>query len=195
MRHNRLALSSLLLCLCLSSIVNALPSDRNQPIHIYSDRLERDEKTAVTTYIGNVKLDQGSLHITADKLVIYQANGDLSKIQAIGKPAHLQQLPEVGQQIVYAQGEVIDYFSDKDLLILTKNASITQDGTLVKSERIEYLISEEIIKAKGSAEATSGDDRVHVVIPPSQTNNKAHSAPEKTPEQPSPSQPPLSDEE
>jgi lipopolysaccharide export system protein LptA len=45
----------------------ALPDDREQPIHISADKALRDEKQGVTIYSGNVQMNQGSMHIEADK--------------------------------------------------------------------------------------------------------------------------------
>ena len=50
---------------------NALPGDRDQPIHITADKALRDEVEGVTVYSGNVELVQGSMELEADKLTIY----------------------------------------------------------------------------------------------------------------------------
>jgi lipopolysaccharide export system protein LptA len=166
MSHSYLTTVAILCSLFVHQASQALPSDREQPIHIRSDRAERDDKNAITTYIGNVELDQGTLHIEADKIIITQLDGELAKIQALGKPARLQQLPEENKAIVYAKGEIIDYYAAKELLVLTRQASIEQDGTQVDSEQIEYLMAQEIVKAKGNKDQGEGDGRVHVVLPP-----------------------------
>lgn len=36
----------------------ALPSDRNQPISLVADRATYNEKTGITTYTGNVIIEQ-----------------------------------------------------------------------------------------------------------------------------------------
>ena len=41
-----------------SSTVFAIPSDRNQPISLLADRATYNEKTGITTYTGNVIIEQ-----------------------------------------------------------------------------------------------------------------------------------------
>ena len=57
-----------LLCILVSQFSLALPDDRQQPIHISADNALRDEKKGITIYRGNVVLNQGSLHISANRI-------------------------------------------------------------------------------------------------------------------------------
>ena len=45
-------------------------SDSNEPIHVEADLLEVDETKNISTYTGKVQLEQGSLKIQSDKLII-----------------------------------------------------------------------------------------------------------------------------
>ena len=58
----------MLACAIATPPVAALPDDRDQPIRIEADEALRDEKQGFTRYEGNVKMDQGSLHIEADRI-------------------------------------------------------------------------------------------------------------------------------
>ncbi len=175
MHPKNIAAHTLLLMLLLGGKANALPSDREQPIHISSDSAQRSQKTATTTYTGNVVLDQGTLHIEADKLIITQStDGALSKVRALGKPARLSQRPSIDKQVMRARGETIDYLPAEQLLLLIKDASIDQDGTVINSGEIKYLIAEQIVKAKTNASnANSENQRVQVVIPPAKKETPA----------------------
>jgi len=62
------ALLLAVLFVAFSGTVLALPDDREQPIRITADQALRDEKQGFTEYTGNVRMDQGSLHIEADKI-------------------------------------------------------------------------------------------------------------------------------
>ena len=139
----------------------ALEEDRRQPIQIESDRAERDEKAGTTIYMGNVELVQGSLKMLADRLEIYTLKGNqLERVVAYGKPAYVEQKPEPDKAVVKARGEIIRYFVAEERIQLEKNASIDQEGAMVKSNIIDYFIKDEIVKASGS------EERVKVVIPP-----------------------------
>ncbi len=139
----------------------ALEEDRKQPIQIESDKAERDEKAGTTIYIGNVELVQGSLKMLADRLEIYTVKGNqLERVVAFGKPAYVEQKPEPDKAVVKARGEIIRYFVGEERIQLEKNASIDQEGAMVKSNIIDYFIKDEVVRASGN------EERVKVVIPP-----------------------------
>ncbi len=144
----------------------ALASDKQQPIHISSDSAERNEKKGVTIYTGSVQMDQGTLRINADKVVIHSVNNEIAKIIATGKPAHYQQKPSPEKQLVIAKGDTIEYMLDTEKLLLIDNASLRQnDGTTMTGKRIDYNIKESLVKAE-SNKTKSKDDRIHMVIQP-----------------------------
>ena len=63
----------------LSSVAAlALPEDRDQAIYIQSDRAERDERKGTTVYTGDVEIDQGSLHISAERVTIRSTDDEVS---------------------------------------------------------------------------------------------------------------------
>jgi lipopolysaccharide export system protein LptA len=154
---------SVLSCLIPAGAV-ALPDDRDQPIHITADTAIRDEKQGFTVYRGNVHMIQGSLDIVADTLTIYHENAQADKIVAEGKPAKMQQQPAVDEPLVKARAEIIEYYKIEDKVHLKINAHITQDGSSVTGDSIDYFITEQLVKAD-SQQAPDGK-RVQVVIEP-----------------------------
>ncbi|MEE4146411.1 MAG: lipopolysaccharide transport periplasmic protein LptA [Halieaceae bacterium] len=158
-----LCLATVLSCLLPAGVL-ALPDDRDQPIHITADTAIRDEKQGFTVYSGNVHMIQGSLDIVADKLTIYHEREQADKIVAEGKPAKMQQKPAVDEPLVKARAEIIEYYKIEDKVHLKINAYITQDGSSVTGDSIDYFITEQLVKAD-SQEAPDGK-RVQVVIEP-----------------------------
>jgi len=147
-----------------SSPSYALASDREQPIYIESDSAERDDKKGITTYQGKVKMDQGSMRIVADKITIHSVDNRVHMIVATGKPARYQQKPSPDKELVVAEGGTIRYEIDPERLELVKNASIMQEGTTMSGDRIDYNITESLVKAAGDAH--SSNQRIKMVIPP-----------------------------
>jgi len=150
----------------------ALPEDREQPIHIKSNRAERDEQRGITIYSGDVIVDQGSMRILANKVVIETENNEVNRIIATGKPATMKQRPSHDKKEVHAQGNTIKYDLEKDMMTLLDNASIEQQGSIVNSERIDYFITDERIKAQGSNIANQGKRRVEMILPPKKADPK-----------------------
>jgi lipopolysaccharide export system protein LptA len=149
--------------LLMVPVVQALPEDRDQPIRIEADEALRDEKQGFTRYSGNVKMDQGSLHIEADEVTVYHLEQEADKIIARGKPAHFEQQPEPEKGLVRARAETIEYYKNKDRVQLLNNASIEQDGSTVTGDFTEYFISEQRVKA--DSDRSREGSRVQVVIP------------------------------
>jgi lipopolysaccharide export system protein LptA len=171
-------LALLMLLILTTGLVQALPDDRDQPIHISADKALRDEKQGFTIYSGNVQMEQGSMRLEADKLTIYHLTDDVERIVAEGRPAKMQQQPELDKAVVHAHADVIEFFRSEDRVHLQTNARIEQDGAVVSGDSIDYFIAEELVKAD-SDQAVDGN-RVNVVIPPSAQSDAAKPDPGTT---------------
>lgn len=162
--RRRAAAALLLCCLCVTANTGlALPDDRNQPIEILADQALRDDQKGYTVYTGEVELTQGSLRIEADRLTVFHAEGDGQRIVAEGSPARMQQQPDTDKAMLYARASVITYFRAAERVQLRENASVEQDGAVVRGDLIVYLIPEQRVRADASAD--NADSRVQVVIP------------------------------
>lgn len=160
----RLALwAVVVLLLQQSAALQALPEDRLQPIRISADKAVRDERRGLTIYSGNVRMEQGTLEIEADTITIYRIQEEGDKIVAQGQPARLQQQPEPGEELVRARANTIEYFKLEDRVQLREQATIEQDGSTIRSESIDYLIVDQVVRANSAA--SSEENRVEVFLP------------------------------
>ncbi|WP_170287278.1 lipopolysaccharide transport periplasmic protein LptA [Halioglobus maricola] len=150
------------LALVVTGPANALPDDRNQPILIEADEAVRDEKQGFTRYVGNVTMDQGSLHIEAERITVYHDAKDADRILAEGAPAHMQQQPEPEKGLIKAYANIIEYHKAEDRVQLRENASIEQEGSTVTGDSIDYFITEQLVRA--DSDKSREDSRVQVVI-------------------------------
>ena len=157
-----------------------MPDDRNQPIYIQSDRAERDERKGTTVYTGDVEIDQGSLHISADRVTIAMDGDQVTRIDAIGAPAKMHQKPSPEREPVYARATTIQYDVAREILTLIEKAAVTQEGSTVKGERIEYFVQEQRVKAS-SGSAESGASRVQMVIQPRRATLAPPASPDGAP--------------
>lgn len=164
--------SILLLCaFWLSTPAHALPSDKEQPIHISANSAQLDRKQRTATYIGEVKLKQGTLEISADKITIHtNSNDKVEKMEAHGKPARYQQKPAENQATITAQANSIRYTLTNEQLLLLENAFLEQEnGASISGNRIDYDIRKEIMKAAGNNDAQQ-PQRIEIIIPPQTIN-------------------------
>ena len=152
--------SSLLLTLATPAL--ALPEDRNQVIRGTADTLVVDQKIGESTYSGSVRIEQGSLVITADIIKVRtRPDGSPDKIVATGSPARFQQQPNLDQKVIVATAKSITYTPDNEHLLLVEEAAIEQDGQVMKAPHINYDLINEVMKAKQIDGA-----RVDIYIPP-----------------------------
>lgn len=141
----------------------ALRSDRNQPIDIKADRVEVDQREQVSHYIGNVRMEQGSLKINADEVVVYMVKGKLHKIVINGNPARFEQQPENQKEVVTSQADNMEYYAGEERLLLKHNAQVNQGGNQFRGDFIEYDTLTSTVKAN---KAENSSSRVHAIIQP-----------------------------
>lgn len=141
----------------------ALPEDRQQPIRISADQALRDERQGFTEYTGNVRLQQGSLQIEAEKITVFHQQVAADRILAEGNPARLQQQPQADKGIVHAAAQRIEYFKAEERVHMRRKARIEQEGSIVTGDSIDYYMAEQRVRADSGQREDGG--RVEVVIP------------------------------
>ena len=153
---------SLLLLLGIAAPVLALPGDRDQPISVSADKATFNEKTGTALYSGNIVIQQGTIRIVADELVVTtDAKGTVITAVARGNPATFEQKtrPEYGPAVAEAQ-EVI-YQAVEGFLTFNGKAKLKQEGASFQGASISYSLERGEIEAKGDKQ-----NRVQLVFPP-----------------------------
>lgn len=159
--------------LMTSWVVNALPDDRSKPIEIQANSAERDAKTGVTTYTGNVDIQQGSIHISAATVVLDSKNNELTQINASGNPATYSQQLTGPDDVVDARANKIHFDVAKDLITLMGNSSLQQKSGNISGEHIEYDLKTERVRAQAAvAGSPDNNKRITVIIPPSKNTSQ-----------------------
>ena len=154
----------LILLATLPGAALALSTDRDQPVHIEADRGELDDVKGVTIYEGRVVVTQGSIKITGDRVVLhYDDQRDISRAEAVGKPATYQQLSDGETEPLKARALRMDYQVKDGVIDLYDDASVVQTGNSLFGNRITYDTVNERVKASRSG---SGEDRVRVILTP-----------------------------
>ena len=169
---NTLAKKTLLvagLAIMSSSAVFALPSDRQQPISLVADRATFNEKTGVTTYSGNVIIEQGTMRLQAGSIVAtLNAKKEISTITATGGPAKFQQKVSADKGLSKGQAQKIVYNAETGILTMTGNALLEQDGSSIRGATLKYSMNKGDIEATGTPNSSgSSNGRVQIVIPSS----------------------------
>ncbi|MFT5218652.1 MAG: lipopolysaccharide export system protein LptA [Planctomycetota bacterium] len=150
------------LLLAISGSAQALSTDTDQAIEVEADSLEIREKDNISVYSGNVKLMQGSMEITSDRLVIhFDANNELQLMEMSGSPARFRQIDNNDQQML-GQAKRINYAATDDTLELIEDARFDRGGNTIEGNLIRINTETNSIQA-GSSES---DHRVKMLIQP-----------------------------
>lgn len=142
----------------LPSYALALESDREQPIQIEADRAEFHELKGLTLYSGNVRMSQGSILLTANEVSIHAENGSVSHLVAIGERAYFEQLPTEDDDKIVAQGEKIEYLLSEDVIRLISNASLTQEGATLNGNLITYDVRNHLLVANSAISESNSNN-------------------------------------
>ena len=152
----------LTLALCSGSALG-LPEDADQPIHIRADTVEYDQNGNRVVYRGSVQVDQGTLRVTAETMVIDLQDGKkVLRITAEDTPARYTQQIEVDAEPVTAEALKIIYHTQNERVDLQGAANLEQEGSTLTGDLIVYDI------VAGRVDATAGSDApVKMVLQPS----------------------------
>ncbi len=156
-----------LITLALTVNTLALPDDQYQPIEIQADSAIHHEKTGLTTYNGHVVMKQGSLKVEADNVTVSNAlDKSSTHLIATGNPAKFQQQPEPDKPPIVAEANSIAYQVELSKIELAGNARLQQGESQIKSDRIVYMVDDQVFKAEASKDIeNTSPQRVQIIIP------------------------------
>ncbi|CAD9194396.1 MAG: lipopolysaccharide transport periplasmic protein LptA [Acinetobacter bohemicus] len=152
-----------------SATALAIPADRNQAISLVADRATYNEKTGITTYTGNVIIEQGTMKLQADSIVAnLNAKREISTITATGRPARFQQQVDVNKGLAKGQAQKIIYNAETGIITLSGGALLQQNGASIRGNTLKYSMNKGDVEATGTPNSSgSSSGRVQIVIPPS----------------------------
>ncbi|MEN8204833.1 MAG: lipopolysaccharide transport periplasmic protein LptA [Pseudomonadota bacterium] len=153
----------LLLIFLLPLTAWGLDADREQPINIEADKASLNDNTGFSVYEGNVKLTQGTLIFTGNKMTVQLTDKKLDKIVLTGTPATYVQRPEGKNVDQHAEAGRIEYYAIDERVILLTKARIWESGDEeFRSDRIVFNLKSDTVSAGGGG--NSG--RVHITLHP-----------------------------
>lgn len=152
----RLAHFALITLLLLPLFSWGLSSDEKEPAHFEADDVSMNHKTGITVFTGHVKVDQGSTHLTADKLTVYKdQEGKVTKIVAAGQLAHYATLPDKQKMPMDAFAKTIEYYPKEKKAVLLGQGMITQGSNTFKGEHIIYNLAQQTVTSLPTAGSKS----------------------------------------
>jgi lipopolysaccharide export system protein LptA len=163
---NKVMLCSLLL-LAWSSSLRAENADRDKPIHLESDSVFIDDVKQTSIFEGKVELNQGTLRIQAEKIVLTQDKKGYKHCTATGKPATFRQKHEGSDEFMEGYGERIEYDTRAETVDFYVQARVKREQDDVQGDHISYSTRTEVFQVSGDGNVNEPNKgRVHAVIQP-----------------------------
>jgi lipopolysaccharide export system protein LptA len=150
-------------------------ADRSKPMHLEADQVIMDDAQHISTFIGNVRLSQGTLLIRGDKIVVAEDKDGFKHATAYGNTAEFRQKREGIDGYVEGYGDRIDYDARAGTLNFQENARLKRDLDEVSGDNITYNVKTEIFRVN-SGNSSPGNEppqRVRAVIQPKANENMA----------------------
>jgi lipopolysaccharide export system protein LptA len=149
------------LLLCPAGALHALSSDRDKPFVVNAHHIEADEKTGIAVYRGRVTLDQGSLHIEADRIEVRRHDGQTESLLATGSPLRVRTRPDNTTEDMHLSARRLEYHRPTQYLVLTGSPVLLQGEKRITARCIEYNDLFEQADLYGNVIVDRGDDRMH----------------------------------
>ena len=134
--------------LITSAAAFSLPNDSKERLYIVADTTVYNYKAGINTFEGHVKVDQGSTHIVADRLVT-KANAQHKIEEAIAygntDPAHFWTTPQANELPLHAYAKIIRFYPLVSNVTLEQSVTVKQGDNRFHGELIHYNNLEQTI--------------------------------------------------
>ena len=160
---NRLSLICLALVLIVPLQGKSWAAVSTEKIYVDADHMQANIETGVSVYTGNVKVTQGELVLSGDRIIVIQQNNEVERITVTGKPAHYNHVTERGE-VIEADSEKMVYNVSNNTLVLTINAELKHPEHYISSQKIIYNTLTKVAVAGDKSAADSSDENKRVKI-------------------------------
>ena len=159
--------------LVLIAALAALPAfaeraDREKEIVIGADHSLADDANKVVTLTGNVIVTQGSMRITAAKMLLREdAKGNKTYV-ATGAPVTFRQKRDKVDEWIDGTAERAEFDDRNDVLRLYNKARVKSNQSELTGDFISYDMKKELAEVSGAppGQAAPPNSRVKVIIMP-----------------------------
>lgn len=164
---------------CLSGLFLAQPvaaerADRDKPVYLEADRatvedVNRKESSRVSIFTGNVILTQGTMRISADKVIMKEDLNGFRQATAVGDLVSFRQKRDGLDEYVEGWSQRVEYDSKADKIELFRQARLKRGSDEVQGDYISYDMNSEFFQVIGSKERgdeAGTDKRVRITIQP-----------------------------
>ncbi|MEQ1515384.1 MAG: lipopolysaccharide transport periplasmic protein LptA [Usitatibacteraceae bacterium] len=134
-------------------------ADRTKPINIEFDVATLDQTKRVRTLEGNVVLTQGTMRVSAERMVVKEDEAGFVTAQAFGGPkgqVTFRQKREGTTDVMEGYADRAEFDDQADTLKLLSHARLKSGGDELKGEYIYYNSATEVMQARNAIPDASG---------------------------------------
>ena len=169
-----------------ATVAHAEQADRNKPITIEGDLVTLDQAKLVRTLEGNVILVQGTMRLTAERIIVKEDAAGSMTAQAFGTPNKqiaFRQKREGAADFIEGSADRVEFDEQADTLQLFSRARLKSGANELTGEYIYYNSATEIVKMRDAAPgpinaAAAGENkrRPTITIQPKTPDEKSKQA-------------------
>jgi lipopolysaccharide export system protein LptA len=151
----------LLLLAVACATASAAEPARQLPVKLRADRIEIDQKTGVSRYLGKVVLTQGTVRLTADRAEARALDQSLQRVTAHGQPLTFRERLEDGSGFVEGEARHAEYEAIERRIHLRDRVELRRGRDVLRAGRMRYDIDLKTVHAE-----SDGDQRVVAALAP-----------------------------
>ena len=159
-----------LFVLCAPSLGLAQsPSLRDMPVDVSADRLEVDQQRQEASFSVNVRVEQGTMRLAADKLTVFYADGSSEDGEVGGQAIRRIEAAGTAVTVIYgkdtATGKRAVYDVVQSEVVLDGGVVLVRGGNTLKGDKLVFNL------ATGKVSLLSaGNQRVRAQFTPKASN-------------------------
>jgi lipopolysaccharide export system protein LptA len=143
-------------------------ADRDKEIAIVADNSVYDDKNKVVTMSGNVVVTQGTMRITAAKMLVKEDAKENKTYVASGAPVTFRQKRDKVDEWIEATAERAEFEDRSEVLRLYNKARVKSNQNELTGDFISYDMKRELAEVLGAppGQVAPPNSRVKVIIMP-----------------------------
>ena len=160
-----------LLAALLATPASALAekADREKVINVVADKLTADDQNSISTFEGSVVITQGTMRVTAAKVVVTEDKEKFKRYVASGAPVTFRQKRDKADDFIEGNAERAEFDDRTEILKLFNRARMKSPQGEVNGDFISYDRAKEFFQVLGAAPGAVATPNARVkatLIPP-----------------------------
>ena len=151
MKFSEYLLASGLYLVLATAPLQALESDRQEPLDMKADSTDGTLGDGMTTLRGNIEIRQGTLLVRAEVAIVSKSEGRVQAIDLTGSPVYLEQEIE-NQGKVTAEAAQINYEVATGIVTMTGAADVVHPQYEISGEKLIYDMNVQHFQGAGGNE-------------------------------------------